>query len=97
VAFPGSVFLRDMSTRLFMYGTTDIIVGGLKGTGNKVINTDFNARGEYQGGPDGCAFDFETGATGFEITGNYFYRSCSKYRLMLRGVLRFCCADCKSP
>ena len=58
-----------------MYGTTDIIVGGLKGTGNKVINTDFNARGEYQGGPDGCAFDFETGATGFEITGNYFYRS----------------------
>jgi hypothetical protein len=43
-----SVFLRDMSTRLFMYGTTDIIVGSLTGTTNKVINTDFNARGEYQ-------------------------------------------------
>ena len=28
-----SVFLRDMSTRLFMYGTTDIIVGGLRGGG----------------------------------------------------------------
>lgn len=69
-----SVFLRDMSTRLFMYGTTDIIVGGLRGN-NAVINTDFNQRGEYQGGPDGCAFDFETGATGFEIRGNYFFRS----------------------
>jgi hypothetical protein len=69
-----SVFLRDMSTRLFMYGTTDIIVGGLRGS-NAVVNTDFNGRGEYQGGPDGCAFDFETGATGFEISGNYFSRS----------------------
>jgi hypothetical protein len=71
-----SVFLRDMSTRLFLYGTTDIIVGGLRGH-NAVIDTDFNSRGEYQGAPDGCAFDFETGATGFEIRGNYFYRSCT--------------------
>jgi len=27
------------------------------------------------GGPDGCAFDFETSATGFLIQGNMFYRS----------------------
>ena len=50
-----SVLLRDMSTRLFMYGTTDVIIGGLRGD-NQLINNDFNQRGEYQGGPDGCAF-----------------------------------------
>ena len=69
-----SVLLRDMSTRLFMYGTTDVIVGGLDGN-NQVVNNDFNQRGEYQGGPDGCAFDFETAATGFLVSGNTFSRS----------------------
>ena len=60
-----SVFLRDMSTRLFSYGTTDVIIGTVSGA-NAVIDNDFNKRGEYQGGPDGCAFDFETSATGWE-------------------------------
>eukprot|EP00756_Hemistasia_phaeocysticola_P062003 Hpha_TRINITY_DN5423_c0_g1::TRINITY_DN5423_c0_g1_i1::g.192524::m.192524 len=69
-----SVFLRDTSTRLFMYGTTDVIVGGLKGS-NSLIDNDFLARGEYQGGPDGCAFDFETAATGFVVKGNGFSQS----------------------
>lgn len=74
ITLQNSVFLRDMSTRLFLYGTTDVIVGGLTGQ-NKVINNDFNQRGEYQSGPDGCAFDFETAATGFEVSGNTFSRS----------------------
>ena len=69
-----SVFLRDFSDRLFMYGVTDIIVGGMSGK-NMVRNTDFNQRGEYQGGPDGCAFDFETSAEAFQVVGNMFYRS----------------------
>jgi hypothetical protein len=69
-----SVLLRDMSTRLFLYGTTDIIIGGLSGD-NELRNNDFNSRGEYQGGPDGCAFDFETSADGFLVEGNMFYRS----------------------
>ena len=69
-----SVFLRDMSTRLFLYGTTDVIVGGLTGM-NQLINNDFNQRSEYQSGPDGCAFDFETAATGFQVTGNTFSKS----------------------
>ena len=69
-----SVLLRDVSTRLFMYGTTDVIVGGLSGT-NALIDNDFNQRGEYQGGPDGCAFDFETSATGFLVQGNTFSQS----------------------
>lgn len=74
ISMRDSVMLRDMSTRLFLYGTTDVIVGGLKGN-NELVNNDFNARGEYQGGPDGCAFDFETAATGFVVSGNTFYRS----------------------
>jgi hypothetical protein len=74
IILQNSVFLRDMSTKLFLYGTTDVIVGGLTGN-NAVINNDFNARGEYQLGPDGCAFDFETAATGFQVTGNTFYKS----------------------
>ena len=35
---------------------------------------DFNTRGEYEGGPDGCAIDFETSATGFQIVENTIYR-----------------------
>merc|ERR1719201_2619733 len=69
-----SVFLRDMSTRLFSYGTTDVIIGTISGA-NALINNDFNRRGEYQGGPDGCAFDFETSATGFQVKGNTFSQS----------------------
>ena len=57
-----------------MYGTTDVIIGGLRGD-NQLINNDFNQRGEYQGGPDGCAFDFETSADGFLVSGNTFSRS----------------------
>jgi hypothetical protein len=69
-----SVFLRDLSTRLFLYGTTDIIVGDLQGS-NSILNNDFNTRGEYQGGPDGCALDFELAANGFVVHGNTFYKS----------------------
>ena len=58
-----NVMLRDLSTRYFLYGTTDVIVGSLSGH-NRMVNNDFNARGEYTGGPDGCAFDFETAASG---------------------------------
>eukprot|EP01060_Flectonema_neradi_P016214 TRINITY_DN22803_c0_g1_i1.p1 TRINITY_DN22803_c0_g1~~TRINITY_DN22803_c0_g1_i1.p1 ORF type:complete len:617 (+),score=57.08 TRINITY_DN22803_c0_g1_i1:44-1894(+) len=69
-----SVMLRDASDRLFLYGTTDVIVGTISGY-NALLNNDFNARGEYQGGPDGCAFDLETSAAGFVVHGNTFYRS----------------------
>jgi hypothetical protein len=69
-----SVMLRDVSDRLFMYGTTDVIVGGISGY-NALIDNDFNQRGEYEGGPDGCAFDFETSANGFVVQGNTFARS----------------------
>eukprot|EP00730_Choanoeca_flexa_P006539 TRINITY_DN12170_c0_g1_i10.p2 TRINITY_DN12170_c0_g1~~TRINITY_DN12170_c0_g1_i10.p2 ORF type:complete len:251 (+),score=41.21 TRINITY_DN12170_c0_g1_i10:998-1750(+) len=69
-----SVFVRDTPHNLFLYGTTDIIVGTVSGR-NMVINTDFNQRGEFSGGPDGCALDFETSATGFSVTGCTFYRS----------------------
>jgi hypothetical protein len=69
-----SVMLRDMSTRLFSYGTTDVIIGTISGA-NALIDNDFNRRGEYQGGPDGCAFDFETSASGFVVRGNTFSQS----------------------
>eukprot|EP00943_MAST-04B_sp_MAST-4B-sp1_P003658 g3658.t1 len=64
-----SVFIRDTDPRYFVYGTTDIIIGTIVGN-NEITNCDLNARGEYESGPDGCAIDFETGATGFNITGN---------------------------
>ena len=57
-----------------MYGTTDVIIGTISGD-NSIENSDFNARGEFEGGPDGCAIDFETGATGFNISGNTVFRS----------------------
>ena len=50
-------------------GTTDIILGNVDGT-SKIVNNDFNRRGEYEGGPDGCAIDFETSASGVVVEGN---------------------------
>ena len=58
-----SVFLRDAGTRLFMYGVTDVIIGTVTGD-NVIEDCDFHARGEFEGGPDGCAVDFETSASG---------------------------------
>jgi hypothetical protein len=69
-----SVFLRDIPDRFFIYGTTDIIFGGASGV-NVVQNTDFNRRGETEGGPDGCAIDFETSASGVLIANCTFYHS----------------------
>jgi len=69
-----SVFLRDTPEQLFLYGTTDIIIGTVNGD-NSIEDTDFNTRGEYEAAPDGCAVDFETSATGFTLRGNTFYRS----------------------
>ena len=57
-----SVFLRDTPEQLFLYGTTDVIIGTVDGN-NSITDTDFNTRGEYQAGPDGCAVDFETSAS----------------------------------
>ena len=54
-----------------MYGTTDVIIGTVSGN-NSIVNTDFNTRGEMQPGPDGCAVDFETSASGFLLRGNTF-------------------------
>jgi hypothetical protein len=69
-----SVFLRDTPEDLFLYGTTDVIIGTVSGN-NSIEDTDFNSRGEYEAGPDGCAVDFETSASGFTLSGNTFYRS----------------------
>jgi hypothetical protein len=74
ITLSNSVMLRDVAERLFLYGTTDVIVGGLDGD-NALVDNDFNHRGEYEGGPDGCAFDFETAASGFLVRGNTFYKS----------------------
>jgi len=69
-----NVFLRDQPDRFFVYGTTDVIFGALEGD-NVLERNDFNRRGETQGGPDGCAVDFETSATGVVVRDNTFYRS----------------------
>jgi len=69
VTLEDSVFLRDRPDRFFIYGTTDIIFGSVEGI-NVVRNNDFNRRGETEGGPDGCAIDFETSATGVVLSGN---------------------------
>ena len=69
-----SVFLRDTPPDMFVYGTTDIILGGVDGTSSITAN-DFNRRGEYEGGPDGCAIDFETSSSGVRVDGNTIFKS----------------------
>eukprot|EP01013_Petalomonas_cantuscygni_P042039 TRINITY_DN754_c0_g1_i1.p2 TRINITY_DN754_c0_g1~~TRINITY_DN754_c0_g1_i1.p2 ORF type:complete len:678 (-),score=118.23 TRINITY_DN754_c0_g1_i1:2684-4717(-) len=68
-----SVFLRDTPREMFLYGTTDVIVGF--STNGSITQTDFYRRGEYESAPDGCAIDFETTAHGFQIADCGFYRS----------------------
>lgn len=69
-----NVFLRDTPPKMFIYGTTDIILGSVDGT-SAIIDNDFNRRGEATGGPDGCAIDFETSANGVRVDGNVVERS----------------------
>ena len=69
-----SVFLRDNPVNLFLYGTTDVIIGSASGD-NEIVANDFYLRGEYEAGPDGCAIDFETSATGFVVANNTIFRS----------------------
>jgi hypothetical protein len=69
-----NVFLRDTPPDMFVYGTTDIILGSVDGT-SSIVNNDFNRRGEYEGGPDGCAIDFETSASGVVVDGNTIFKS----------------------
>ena len=69
-----SVFLRDTPPDMFVYGTTDIILGGVDGT-SSITDNDFNRRGEYEGGPDGCAIDFETSSSGVRVDGNTIFKS----------------------
>ena len=69
-----SVFLRDTPPDMFVYGTTDVILGNVDGT-SSIRDNDFNRRGEYEGGPDGCAIDFETSASGVAVEGNTIFKS----------------------
>jgi hypothetical protein len=69
-----SVFLRDTPPDMFVYGTTDVILGGVDGT-SAIRDNDFNRRGEYEGGPDGCAIDFETSSSGVAVEGNTIFKS----------------------
>ena len=53
---------------------SDIILGGVDGT-SSITDNDFNRRGEYEGGPDGCAIDFETSSSGVRVDGNTIFKS----------------------
>ena len=70
-----NVFLRDVPGALFRAGTTDIIMGTLDDSCS-LSGNEIGWRGEYEpGGPDGCAVDFETNATGVLFDDNYVHRS----------------------
>jgi hypothetical protein len=70
-----NVFLRNTPSQLFVAGTTDIIMGTLNESVS-ITDNEISFRGEYEpGGPDGCAVDFETNATGVTLARNYISRS----------------------
>lgn len=71
VTVSNNVFLANTPPQNFLYGTTDIIMGTLNASVTLKGN-EMSRRGEYQpGGPDGCAVDFETNATGVRFIDNY--------------------------
>jgi hypothetical protein len=75
VTVESNVFLDNTPLQLFVAGTTDIIFGTLNSS-VLVIGNEMSRRGEFQpGGPDGCAVDFETNATGLQFVDNYVSRA----------------------
>jgi hypothetical protein len=74
VSLTRNVFRRNTPDQLFLYGTTDIILGTLDAT-NTFVDNEIFLRGEYPNGPDGCAIDLETSATGVLFSQNYIAHS----------------------
>lgn len=75
VTVDNNVFLDNIPLQLFVAGTTDIIFGTLNSS-VLVTGNEMSRRGEFQpGGPDGCAVDFETNATGLQFIDNYVSRA----------------------
>jgi len=71
VTVQNNVFLRNTPPREFLFGTTDIIMGTLNAS-VVLRGNELSRRGEFMpGGPDGCAVDFETNATGVHFEDNY--------------------------
>jgi hypothetical protein len=75
VSVTDNVFLGNTPLELFVAGTTDVIMGTLNASVS-LSGNEFSRRGEFQpGGPDGCAIDFETNATGVSFVDNYVSRA----------------------
>lgn len=74
VSIAGNVMLHDTPDTLFLYGTTDIILGTLNAS-TSIVGNEIGWRGEYPNGPDGCSIDFETQSTGVQVRGNYIHHS----------------------
>lgn len=74
VTVSGNVFMNNTPSTLFFAGTTDIILGTVNSS-VVIEGNEIGRRGEYPGGPDGCAIDFETNANGTVVRGNYIHRS----------------------
>ncbi|EDQ86562.1 uncharacterized protein MONBRDRAFT_28151 [Monosiga brevicollis MX1] len=69
----GNVFSYDQPQRMFLHGTTDIMLGPVHGS-TVISNNVFVRRGEYEGSPDGCGIDFEVASVGVQVLNNLFYQ-----------------------
>ena len=69
-----NVFTRDIPSRLFPCGTTDVMIGqlGVQGT---ISGNEFGWRGEHPSAPDGCAIDYEGGSAGVVVSDNLLHDS----------------------
>ena len=78
VLLQGNVMLHDKPDLLFLFGTTDVIIGSLNAS-DSLVGNEIGWRGEYTGqpedGPDGCAIDFETAADGMTVRDNFIHHS----------------------
>jgi hypothetical protein len=81
----GNTFLDNSPGGLFALGTTDIIVGSVGATVS-LTNNEIANRGEFKGGPDGCAIDLEDSSTGVVLSGNYISKSFGAAIMLFAGT-----------
>ena len=84
------VFVYAFPPKYWPYGNTHIVAGNCEGDAgevrNEVINCEFGWTGDYAGGVDGCAYDYEYNNSGMTFQNNYVHNTFGEAILFMSSV-----------